>query len=131
MTMDDNSKGPEAVIFRAEDSPFEAVATNAHFEARDIGLGAATDGAYTVKVFRAGKPGDVPPAMHWHDADFQYVHILKGEIEFELTDGRRTRLKAGDSIYQPEGCRHCVTWLSEDLELLEIFSPAEIRTIRV
>lgn len=131
MTMDDKSEGPEATIFRAQDNPFETVPTNVHFEARDVGVSKATDGAYTVKIFRARKAGDVPPAMHWHDADFQYVHILKGEIEFELEGGKRTRLKAGDAIYQPEGCRHCVTWLSEDLELLEIFSPAEIRTIRV
>lgn len=129
--MDDIKQGPDATVFRAGDSPFEPVATNLHFAARDIGLGAVTGGAYTVKVFRALKSGDVAPDMHWHDADFQYVHILKGEIEFELEGGKRTRLSAGDSIYQPEGCRHCVTWLSDDLELLEIFSPAEIKIIRV
>lgn len=129
--MNDRIQGPPAVIFRAESSPFEIQATNDHFEARDVGVAGATNGAYTVKIFRARKGGDVPPAMHWHDADFQYVHILKGEIEFELAGGRKTRLGPGDSIYQPGGCRHCVTWLSDDLELLEIFSPAEIRTIRV
>jgi quercetin dioxygenase-like cupin family protein len=128
---DTSENGPEAVIFRSTDNPFEIPAGNPHFEARNVGVDRATDGAYTVKIFRARQGGAVPPAMHWHDATFQYVHILQGEIEFELADGRKTRLKAGDAIYQPGGCRHCVTWLSEDLELLEVFAPANISTIRV
>lgn len=121
---------PPSTIFRARDATFTPQA-GTRFEMHENGLSAATDGRWTARVFRAASGGTVDPAPHWHDADFQYVHVLKGEIEFQLGDGTRETLLAGDAIWQPKGCVHCVTHVSEDLELLEMFSPAAIRTIRV
>ena len=123
--------GPDAVVFRAAGNPFTVATANPRFEARDVGVAAATGGRYAVKVFRSREGGPVAPALHWHDADFQYVHVLRGEIEYQLAGGRRERLGAGDSIYQPEGCRHCVVWMSDDLELLELYTPSEVRAIMV
>lgn len=121
---------PPATILRGMEVGFDAV-PGTRFEMRENGLQAATGGAYTARIFRATSAGAVAPAMHWHDAAFQYVHILRGEIEFQLEGGERRTLRAGDAIWQPEGCLHCVTHVSADLELLEIFSPADIATIRI
>lgn len=121
---------PPAIILHGMDTGFLPV-PGTRFEMRENGLEAATGGAYTARIFRAVSGGPVEPAMHWHDADFQYVHVLKGEIEFELEGGVRKTLRAGDAIWQPKGCLHCVVRLTADLELLEIFSPADIATIRV
>ncbi|WP_292962628.1 cupin domain-containing protein [Novosphingobium sp. UBA1939] len=121
---------PPATILRGSDTGFNAV-PGSRFEMRENGLQPATGGAYTARIFRATSGGTVAPAMHWHDAAFQYVHILKGKIEFLLEGGERRTLRAGDAIWQPTGCLHCVTYVSADLELLEIFSPADIATIRV
>lgn len=121
---------PPATILHGSEDGFSAV-PGTRFEMRENGLQAATGGAYTARIFRAVSGGAVEPAMHWHDADFQYVYILRGEIEFQLQGGERRTLRAGDAIWQPGGCLHCVVRVSADLELLEIFSPAEIATIRV
>lgn len=121
---------PPAAILRGSDTGF-IVVPGTRFEMRENGLQPATGGAYTARIFRATSGGAVAPAMHWHDAAFQYVHILKGEMEFQLEAGERRTLRAGDAIWQPTGCLHCVTYVSADLELLEIFSPADISTIRV
>lgn len=121
---------PPAAILHGSDTGFSAV-PGTRFEMRENGLQSASGGAYTARIFRATSGGVVAPAMHWHDAAFQYVHVLKGEIEFQLDGGARRTLRAGDAIWQPKGCLHCVTYVSADLELLEIFSPAEIATIRV
>ncbi|HEY0918340.1 cupin domain-containing protein [Devosia sp.] len=121
---------PPATIFHGSETGFSAV-PGTRFEMRENGLQAATGGDYTARIFRATSGGAVEPALHWHDAAFQYVHILKGEIEFQLEGGERRTLRAGDAIWQPRGCLHCVVRVSADLELLEIFSPAEIATIRV
>jgi quercetin dioxygenase-like cupin family protein len=122
---------PQATVFREAQGHFEIQTANPRFEARDVGVAAATADAYAIKVFRAREGGDVRPALHRHDADFQYVHIIRGEIDFLLEGGRRERLAAGDSVLQPKGCVHCVVWMSDDLELLEIFSPASIQTTAV
>lgn len=121
---------PAATILR--NAPFGfAPVPGTRFEMHENGLAVATAGGFTARIFRATSGGDVARNLHWHDADFQYVHILKGEIEFLLDGDERCRLQAGDAIYQPSGCRHCVMYVSPDLELLEIFSPAEIATTRV
>ena len=121
---------PPAAILRGSDAGFSPV-PGTRFEMRENGLQAATGGTHTARIFRAASGGTVEPVMHWHDADFQYVHVLRGEIEFQLQGGERRTLVAGDAIWQPKGCLHCVTHVSDDLELLEIFSPADIATIRV
>lgn len=125
-----SEKHPPAKVFENSGAGFSAV-PGTRFEMRENGLQSATNGSYTARIFRATSGGPVEADMHWHDADFQYVHILRGEIEFRLEGGEQRILRAGDAIWQPKGCLHCVVHVSEDLELLEIFSPAEIATIRV
>lgn len=121
---------PPASIFRAAGATFTPQ-TGTAFEMHENGLVEATGGQWTARIFRATTEGDVARALHWHDATFQYVHVLSGEIEYLLDCGRRERLQAGDAIYQPTGCIHCVTHVSKDLVLLEIFSPVDVHTTRV
>lgn len=119
---------PVAAILRGEAGAFHAI-PGTRFEMREAGLAAASGGRHTARMFRTTSGGDLPSAMHVHDAEFQYVHVLRGEIDFELADGGITTLRAGDAIWLPKGCPHSVRRVTDDLEFLEIFSPAEVATL--
>lgn len=119
---------PPAATLRGSSTGYAAI-PGTRFEMRENGLLAASRGAYTARHFRVIEGGAVEQDMHWHDAEFQYVHVLKGEIEFELQDNEIKTLGQGDAIWLPRGCLHRVTRVSADLEFLEIFSPAEVATV--
>ncbi len=98
------------------------------FEYRDLGIDAATAGGFGAKVIRA-VPGQHPvAAWHTHALGFQMVYVLRGWVEFEYEDVGHVRLEPGAAVYQPPGVRHREVAHSDDLELLEITSPAEFRT---
>lgn len=118
-----------AAVLRAPDALDGLPGTR--FAMRENGLARATGGAYAARVFRTTSGGPVPPSMHRHDSDFQYVHLIRGEMDFALENGTIARLRTGDAIWLPKDCPHCVTWVSEDLEFLEIFSPASVAKIPV
>ncbi len=100
----------------------------AFFAYRDLGIRAASGGAFGAHVIRA-VPGEGPkPEWHTHDLAFQMVFVLRGWVEFEYEDIGMVRLEVGSSVYQPPGVRHREVRHSEDLEMLEITSPAEFAT---
>jgi quercetin dioxygenase-like cupin family protein len=100
----------------------------AFFAYRDLGIGAASGGAFGAHVIRA-VPGEGPkPEWHTHDLNFQMVFVLRGWVEFEYADIGQVRLEVGSSVYQPPGIRHREVRHSDDLEMLEITSPAEFAT---
>ena len=68
------------------------------------------------------------PLWHTHALEFQMVFVLKGWVRFEYSDIGEVLLHPGDSVYQPAGIRHRELAHSEDMELLEITSPAEFET---
>lgn len=101
------------------------------FEYRDLGIEAGTDGDYVAHVIHArGKEADDSiHQWHYHECEFQMVYILKGWARFEYEgEGERT-LNQGDCIHQVPGIRHREIECSKDLELLEIVSPANFKTV--
>jgi quercetin dioxygenase-like cupin family protein len=111
-------------------------ARNAHFERglrsffeyRDLGIKSATDGKVTAHVIRAVPQAGFSSQPHFHKVDFQLVYVLKGWIEFEYEGQGIVRLEAGSRVYQPPEIRHREVGHSDDLELLEIFMPADFKT---
>jgi quercetin dioxygenase-like cupin family protein len=59
------------------------------------------------------------------------VFVLKGWVKFEYEDIGEVLLRPGDSVYQPPGIRHREIEHSDDMELLEVTSPAEFSTALV
>lgn len=99
-----------------------------YFEYRETGVKEATGGAFTAHVIRA-VPGKVPePEWHTHTVGFQIFFVLKGWVEFEYEDIGRVRMEVGSSVYQPSGVKHRELCHSDDLEVLEIVSPAKFDT---
>ena len=56
------------------------------------------------------------------------VRVLWARLRFEYEDIGEVELGPGDSVVQPPGIRHRETGHSDDLEMLEVTSPAEFAT---
>jgi len=56
------------------------------------------------------------------------VYILKGWVRFEYEDAGEVELRPGDCVVQPPRVKHREIAHSDDLELIEITSPAEFET---
>ncbi len=104
------------------------------FEYRDLGISDATHGDYhahiiKVKSHHKGDQDMHTSGFHKHWLNFQMVYILNGCVKFIYeVDGEFT-FKKGDCIMQPAGIKHNELSCSDDLELLEIHSPAKNETV--
>ncbi|PCH66250.1 MAG: cupin [Rhodobacteraceae bacterium] len=125
-------KNQSFTISHADDSPFVGTGLRAFFEYRDLGINAATSGRFGAHVIRAVPGMDSPGTWHTHDLDFQMVYVTKGWVVFEYEDpddqGGEHLLRAGSCTLQPPGIRHREVRHSDDMELIEIISPADFTT---
>jgi len=115
----------------AKDARFETQGLWSHFEYRDLGIAKATGGCFGAHVIRAREAREGGFQRHKHELEFQMFYILKGWFKFECAEGGVVTVHAGDSVHQPSGMPHVTLACSDDLELIEITSPAEFPTIEV
>lgn len=115
------------LVKHADHADFDA-GLRAFFAYRDLGIAKASGGRIGAHVIRAVPGEGAKPEWHTHTLDFQMVYVLRGWVEFEYEDIGAVRLEPGASVYQPPGIRHREVAHSDDLELLEITSPAEFET---
>ena len=95
---------------------------------RDLGVEEATGGQFRAHIVRI--KGEAfkehhTTGLHRHHCDFQFNYCLKGWIKFiyEGQEGEFT-FGAGDAWLQPAGIVHNEIECSDDVEVLEIYSPA-------
>ena len=77
-------------------------------------------------------PGGGPVAdwVHYHEVDFQMIFCRRGRVTVVYEDqGPPMVLEAGDVVLQPPTIRHRVLESSDDLEVIEIGSPAAHATV--
>jgi quercetin dioxygenase-like cupin family protein len=99
-----------------------------YFEYRDLGIKRATGGKVVAHVIRA-RPGKAPHGeWHAHDCRVQFVYVLKGWVLFEYEGVGRVMMKAGSCFYQPPNIRHREIRHSQNLEMIEVVSPARFKT---
>jgi quercetin dioxygenase-like cupin family protein len=67
--------------------------------------------------------------LHHHEVEFQLVYVLKGWIKFNYEGVGDVMLTEGSCVHQPPGIRHTELGHSDDLEMLEVVSPAEFETV--
>ena len=116
---------------RSEDAKFKPGLRGAALY-RDFGIAEATGGqfgAHHTILDKEKHTEKTSTGMHTHDCDFQFVYCLKGSITF-VVEGvdEKLHFKAGDSWMQPRGIVHNETFVSEDYECIEIYSPAVFET---
>lgn len=121
-------KNQAFTVAHADDGKFVGQGLRAFFEYRDLGIKGATQGKYGAHVIRAVPGMESPGAWHSHDLDFQMVYVTRGWVVFEYEGQGEHVLRAGSCVLQPPGIVHREVRHSDDMELIEIISPAEFDT---
>ncbi|MEH6646798.1 cupin domain-containing protein [Sulfitobacter sp.] len=119
---------PGFTISHADSGAFEGAGLRPFFEYRQLGVTEATDGKFGAHVIRAVTGMESPGTWHTHDLDFQMVYVTQGWVVFEYEGEGEHVLRAGSCVLQPSGIRHREVRHSDDMELIEIVSPAEFAT---
>ena len=95
----------------------------------------ASGGAFRAHVMRVKKDAGEfdlhTTGLHRHHLDFQMIYILKGWIRFTYEGHGEHTFGPGDCCMQPAGIVHNELDCSDDLELLEITSPASYKTAAI
>jgi quercetin dioxygenase-like cupin family protein len=87
-------------------------------------------GRYIASNIRIQVGGPVPDYVHHHHVDFQMIYCYKGWVKVVYEDqGLPFVLEAGDCVLQPPHIRHRVLECSDNLEVIEVSSPAEHETL--
>jgi mannose-6-phosphate isomerase-like protein (cupin superfamily) len=105
-------------------------------EYRDLGIEEATHGQFRAHVIRirkeaAGNHELHTTGLHRHLCDFQMFYVLRGWIRFVYEGQGERTFQEGDCVLQPAGIVHNELECSDDLEVLEIYSPAVHETVAV
>lgn len=122
-------QGQKFSVSHLDTSQFRSDGLRPFFEYRDLGIKDATNGRVLAHVIRARPGAPMKPQRHHHEIQFQMVYVLKGWIRFHYEGVGEVTLMAGSCVNQPPGIRHTELGHSDDLELIEIVSPADFRTI--
>ena len=115
-------------IARSKEQIFES-GLRGFFQYRDLGINDATSGDFGANVIRASAGAHAKGEWHFHKLKFQMVYVLKGWVKFEYKGEGTFTFHKGDTVYQPPEIHHREIEHSEDLELIEITSPANFETI--
>jgi len=115
-------------VSRAQDAVYQT-GLRSFMEYRDLGITEATNGQFRAHVVRIKKDG--PGAhdlhttgLHQHLCDFQMFYVLKGWIRFVYEGQGEHTFREGDCVLQPAAIVHNELECSDDVEVLEIYSPA-------
>lgn len=97
---------------------------------KDLGLSGATNGKFDAWITKAAEMGG-STGRHYHNYDFQIMYVLKGWVKMYYEGEGEMILNEGDFVYHPKGHIHDFMEYSEDIELLEMASPAHHHSIDV
>ena len=122
-------------VSRADEAVYKT-GLRTFMEYRDLGVDDATHGQVRAHIIRVKKDG--PGAhdlhttgLHQHLCDFQMFYVLKGWIRFIYEGQGEHTFRAGDCVVQPAAIVHNELECSDDVEVLEVYSPAIHETRKV
>jgi len=120
---------PQTLAHGSAENPTFVAGRRSFFKYRELGVTDATNGRMRAQVTIATQGLSEPTGWHYHVCEQQFVYMMKGWVDLEFEDGRKIRLKAGDSLMIPGGLRHNETATADEMELLEISVPAKMDTV--
>jgi quercetin dioxygenase-like cupin family protein len=115
---------------RPQDTSYVDQGLRDFFLYRDLGIAQATGGKVLAQLVKANHAPEQGTGWHRHEADFHIVIMLKGWARFMYGD-KETLVAAGDCVHQAPGIVHYLFDYSEDMEYIEIVSPADFKSIDV
>jgi len=127
--MNDNVKQTQTLAYVTPETAKVVKGRREFFSYHELGVTEATNGAMRAQIMKATQGMSQPTGWHYHECDQQFIHMLKGWVDLEFEDGRKIRLKAGDSMMIPGGLRHNETATSEEMDILEVSVPAALGTV--
>ena len=105
-----------------------------HFVYRDLGIAEQTNRAVLAHVIKLADP-EVEThrgtGYHKHELDFHMFYVLKGWVKFLYEEHGEFTFREGDCISHQPGIKHDELLCSDDIEILEIASPADFGTVMV
>ncbi len=123
------SEKAQTLAIATTENPTYVAGRRSFFRYRELGVTEATNGAMRAQVTEASQGLSEPTGWHYHVCDQQFIYMLKGWVDLEFEDGRKVRLKQGDSMMIPGGMRHNETATADEMEILEISVPAKFGTV--
>ena len=118
-------------ISYVDQSTFAGRGLRSYFEYRDLGIEQATGGRVGAHVIRVASGEGRGTGRHRHKLDFQMIYILNGWARFYYDGQGEITVARGTCVHQPPGIAHDLIDYSDDLEILEIISPAQFATEEV
>ena len=115
-------------IAHADTGAFEGAGLRPCFKYRQLGIDTATQGKFGAHVFSAVPGMESPGTWHSHALEFQMVYVTKGWVVSEYEGQGEHVLRAGSCVLQTAGIVHREVRHSDDMELIEITSPAVFTT---
>ncbi len=127
--MNDIATVKQQIAVATADNPTVIPGRREFFSYADLGVAEASNGAMKAQIMRSDQGLTSPTGWHYHVCEQQFIHVLKGWVDLSFEDGRKLRLKQGDSMMIPGGTRHNETGTSSELEILEVNTPAQFGTV--
>lgn len=119
------------VVHRTAADPLFNAGRRPEIRYRDLGLETASGGDMRAEIMHVSSGVSRPTGWHYHTADVQFLHMIKGWVKMEFAGAGVVTLSPGDSITIPGGTVHQELASSNDMELLEISVPAKLGTVTV
>jgi len=124
------SQGYRFVVSRSKGAEFETDGLREEFVYRDLGLADASNGDFHAHIIKAKHLDGGHNGLHKHVVGLQFAMVLKGWVSFYYAEHGEFRYEQGDAVTIPGNTLHELREYSEDLELLELTSPAVYKTVR-
>lgn len=118
-----------ALIQRGRDTEFKQ-GLRPFLVYRTLQVDDLTGGLLGAKILKAGlRPDDYKgTGTHYHELKAHFVYVIAGWVRFQF-DGETHELVAGDSLVIPPGSLHAQVGFSDDIEMIEVTTPAKFTTI--
>ena len=126
-----STEKPQTLAIATTENPTYVKGRREFFKYRELGVTEATNGRMRAQVTEARQGLSEPTGWHYHVCEQQFIYMLKGWVDLEFEDGRKVRLKAGDSMMIPGGMIHNETATSDEMDILEISVPSKFGTVPV
>ena len=123
-------QGYQFVVSRSNGTEYETDGLREEFVYRDLGLADATNGDFHAHIIKAKHLNGGHNGLHRHLVGLQFAMVLKGWVSFYYAEHGEIRYEQGDAVTIPGRTLHELRDYSEDLELLELTSPAVYKTVR-
>ena len=127
-TLKAENKHAKKLAYATKQTAPLAPGRRAFFQYRDLGVTEGSNGTMRAQITSVIRGMTEPTGWHYHTCESQFVYVLKGWVDLEFESGETIHLAAEQSIFIPGGLRHNELRTSDDLELLEVSTPAQMGT---